>query len=46
MANKDKFKITLANSELNSRKTFTTGSFAGIDLQEAETTKLEIVGNK
>ncbi len=37
MANKDKFKITLANSELSSRKTFTTGSFAGIDLQEAET---------
>ena len=37
MATKDKFKITLANSGFNSRKTFTTGSFAGIDLQEAET---------
>lgn len=37
MATKDKFKITLANSELSSRKTFTTGSFAGVDYQEAET---------
>ncbi len=37
MANKDKFKINLANSDLNSRKTFTTGSFAGVDYQEAET---------
>ena len=37
MANKDKFKITLANSDLSSRKTFTTGSFAGVDYQEAET---------
>ena len=37
MTTKDKFKITLANSDLNSRKTFTTGAFAGIDLQEAET---------
>ena len=37
MANKDKFKITLANKNLSSRKTFTTGSFAGVDYQEAET---------
>ena len=37
MAEKDKFKITLANSDLNSRKTFSTGSFAGVDFQEAET---------
>ncbi|MDD2297297.1 MAG: hypothetical protein PHX79_05730 [Sphaerochaetaceae bacterium] len=37
MANKDKFRITLANSDLNSRRTFTTGFFAGVDFQEAET---------
>lgn len=37
MATKDKFKITLANSDLNSRKTFTTGYFRGVDYQEAET---------
>ena len=37
MANKDKFKINLANSKLSSRNVFTTGSFAGVDFQEAET---------
>lgn len=36
MANRDKFKITLANSDLNSRRTFSTGTFAGADFQEAE----------
>lgn len=37
MANKDKFKINLANSDLSRRRTFSTGSFAGVDFQEAET---------
>ena len=37
MANKDKFKINLANQQLNKRRTFTTGAFAGVDFQEAET---------
>ncbi len=37
MANKDKFKINLANQDLSSRRTFSTGSFAGVDFQEAET---------
>ena len=36
MATKDKFKITLANSDLNSRKTFTTGYFRGVDYGKTE----------
>lgn len=36
MANKDKFKINLANSELSSRHVFTLAGFRGIDFSPAQ----------